>query len=391
MKKPAIFVFCLSLAACDTSTGSDTPVNAVGNADAFVPTIEPVSLPGKPPFSAVSIATFDEPWAMTFMPDGRLLVTEKPGRLLIVETNGRKSAPVRGMPDVAYGGQGGLGDVVLHPDFANNRVIYLSYAEPGEDNTRGAAVLRATLTIADNKAKLDNKEVIWRQVPKVSGRGHYGHRIAFSDDGYLFISSGERQKFDPSQDMSSTMGKVVRLNDDGTTPPDNPFADQGEPTAQIYSLGHRNPLGLAFDAEGRLWNTEMGPRHGDELNLVKPGNNYGYPLVSNGDHYNGDQIPDHDTRPDLDPPAAYWVPAISPAGLMFYGGDLFADWQGNAFIGGLSSAALIRVSFDGERAEEAARYPMGNRIREVEEGPDGAIWILEDQSGGRLIKLTPAE
>lgn len=351
------------------------------------------------PFIATPVTQLNEPWAMTFLPDGRLLVTEKPGRLLIVTQEGEQSAPVSGVPDVDYGGQGGLGDVVLHPDFAANSTIYLSYVEAGEGDRRGAAVARATLTLnADGGGDLGNVEVVWRQHQKHLGRGHYGHRIAFSPDGYMFISSGDRQKFDPAQDMSQNLGKIVRLNDDGSVPDDNPFADQGGVTAQIWSLGHRNPLGLAFDAEGRLWNQEMGPAHGDELNLVLPGRNYGYPVVSNGDHYDGTEIPDHDTRPDFEAPKAYWVPAISPGGLMFYSGDLFPDWKGNAFIGGLSSKALIRVEINGDEAREAERFEMGVRIREEEQGPDGAIWLFEDEdedretgvtSGGRLLKLTP--
>ena len=342
------------------------------------------------PFEANAIAEFEQPWAMTFLPDGRLLVTEKAGQLRVATQSGEVSAPISGVPDVDYGGQGGLGDVVLHPDYADNGIIYLSYAESGSRGQRGAVVLRARLQLdADGGGELQDSTVIWRQDPKVSGRGHYGHRLAFSNDGYLFISSGERQKFDPSQDMSANLGKILRLHDDGTVPDDNPFADQGGVTAEIWSLGHRNPLGLAFDAAGRLWNTEMGPRHGDELNLVKRAHNYGYPLVSNGDHYSGKSIPDHDTRPDLEAPKAYWVPAISPAGLMFYDGTLFPDWKGSAFIGGLSSQALIRVAFDGDKAREAERFEMGARIREQEQGLDGAIWILEDGDPGRLLKLTP--
>ena len=351
---------------------------------------EAVSLPGKLPFTAYAVAEFDEPWAMTFMPDGRALVTEKGGRLLIVDQAGNTSAPISGVPEVAYGGQGGLGDVVLHPGFAANNLVYLSYAEAGDDGTRGAAIVRGTLELTATGGALNGVEVIWRQVPKVTGRGHYGHRMAFSPDGtYLFVSSGERQKFTPSQDMQSNMGKVLRLYPDGSVPKDNPFADQGGVTAEIWSLGHRNPLGLAFDTDGRLWNSEMGPRHGDELNLVRPKANYGYPLVSNGDHYNGDRIPDHDTRPDLVPPAAYWVPSIAPSSLMIYSGDVFADWQGDAFIGGLVSKALVHVALDGERAREIARYPMAKRIREVEQGPDGYLWLLEDEAGGRLLKLVP--
>lgn len=345
------------------------------------------------PFNATPVAQFNEPWAMTFLPDGRLLVTEKPGRVLIVTQDGDKSEPLPGVPDVDYGGQGGLGDVFLHPDFESNDVIYLSYVEAGDDDTRGAALARGTLTLNDNGGgALNDMKVIWRQDPKVTGRGHFGHRIAFSSDGYLFISSGDRQKFDPAQDMNMNLGKVVRLHDDGSVPDDNPFADQGGVTAQIWSLGHRNPLGLAFDSQGRLWNQEMGPRHGDELNLVKRGHNYGYPIVSNGDHYSGEEIPDHDTRPEFEAPKAFWVPAISPGGLMFYDGDVFPDWKGNAFLGGLGSMSLVRVEFDGDEAHEAERFEMGRRIREEEQGPNGAIWILEDEDdgvGGRLLKLTP--
>lgn len=355
---------------------------------AAVASAEPISWP----FHADPVAQLNEPWAMTFLPDKRMLITEKAGRLLVVTQSGIQSEPIDGVPEVDPRGQGGLGDVILHPDFRSNRTIYLSYAEAGDGDTRGAAVARARLDLTDTGGTLKEVEVIWRQDPKVIGQGHYGHRMAFSGDGYLFISSGERQKFFPAQDMTANLGKIVRLRDDGSVPADNPFADQGGVTAQIWSLGHRNPLGLAFDLDGRLWNQEMGPRHGDELNLVIRGENYGYPVVSNGDHYDGTDIPDHDTHPEFYAPKAYWVPAISPAGLMFYSGDLFAGWKGNAFIGGLSSKALIRVAVSGDNAAEVERFPMGARIREVEQGPDGAIWLLEDEeddAGGRLLKLTP--
>jgi glucose/arabinose dehydrogenase len=342
------------------------------------------------PFVATEITSFKQPWAMSFMPDGRLLVTEKAGRLYIVTQDGTKSKPVRGVPDVDYGGQGGLGDVVLHPDFASNGLVYISFAEAGTGGVRGAAVARAKLILNDDGgARLENLEIIWRQVPKVSGKGHYGHRIAFSADGYLYISSGERQKFDPSQDMKQNLGKILRLNDDGSVPADNPFSDQGGVTAQIWSLGHRNPLGLAFDERGRLWNVEMGPRGGDELNLVIRGANYGYPIVSNGDHYGGREIPDHATRPEFEAPKVWWTPVISPGDLMFYSGDLFAQWKGNAFIAGLSARALVRVEIKSDSAVEAERFDMDERIRAVRQGPNDAIWLLEDGRGGRLLKLTP--
>lgn len=348
------------------------------------------------PFTTQDIAMFNEPWAMAFLPDDTLLVTEKSGALFHVTQAGEKTG-IGGVPAVDYGGQGGLGDVVLAPDFADSKMVYLSWVEAGEGDTRGAVVGRATLTMpgeAGNAApQLENMEIIWKQYPKVTGRGHFSHRMAFSPDGkYLFIGSGERQKFDPAQDMQANLGKVLRLYPDGTIPQDNPFYDQGGVTAQIWSLGHRNILGLAFDADGKLWNQEMGPRHGDELNMVKRGANYGYPIVSNGDHYDGKEIPDHDTRPEFAAPAAYWVPAISPAGLSFYYGDAFPEWKGSAFIGGLSSEALVRVTFDGESAREAERFEMGTRIREAEPGPDGNLWVLEDErrgAGGHLLKLIP--
>lgn len=341
------------------------------------------------PFLVQAIAEFDEPWALAFLPDGRMLVTEKEGRLLVVTQNGDISAPVAGVPDVDYGGQGGFGDVALHPEFAENGIIYLSYVEAGDGKTRGAAVGRGRLTLDGDGGTLAEFGVIWRQVPKVTGRGHYGHRLLFSPDGYLFVSSGERQKFEPAQDMQGNLGKIVRLNADGSVPADNPFADQGGVTAEIWSLGHRNPLGIDFDSQGQLWNTEMGPRGGDELNRVIRGENYGYPIVSNGRHYSGRDIPDHDTRPEFEAPRVWWTPVISPGGLTIYSGELFPDWRGDGFVPGLSSKALVRIEFDGDGAREAERFDMGERIRAVEQGPAGAIWLLEDGSDGRLLKLGP--
>jgi glucose/arabinose dehydrogenase len=342
------------------------------------------------PFAIKAIAEFDEPWAMAFLPDGRLLVTEKAGRLLVVDQAGHKSQPVSGVPEVDYGGQGGLGDVALHPEFSRNGLVYLSFVEAGDGNTRGAAVARAVLDLGDAGGSLTDVEVIWRQSPKVSGRGHYGHRLVFDDEGHLFVSSGDRQKFDPAQDMSGNLGKIVRLNDDGSVPQDNPYYSDGGVTAQIWSLGHRNPLGIAFDLDGRLWNIEMGPKGGDELNRVVRGENYGYPIVSNGDHYSGREIPDHDTRPEFAAPAVWWTPVISPGGFMVYDSELFSDWRGDGLIAGLSSKSLVRVEFDGENAREAERFDMAKRMRAIVQGPEGAIWMLEDKKGGRLLRLTPA-
>jgi glucose/arabinose dehydrogenase len=343
------------------------------------------------PFAITEIASFDEPWAMCFLPDGRLLVTEKKGALKLVEPGGR-IGNISGMPAVDYGGQGGLGDVVLHPKFASNSLIYFSYVEAGEADTRGAVVARARLDL-DGKGggSLSGLQVIWRQLPKLDGRGHFGHRIAFGPDGKLWISSGERQHFDPAQDMHGNLGKILRLNDDGSVPADNPFADQGGLAAQVWTLGHRNPLGLAFDAQGRLWEIEMGPRGGDELNLIQRGRNYGWPKVSDGDNYDGTDIPDHSTAPQYEPPKIQWTPVIAPADLIIYSGSQFPEWKGNAFAPGLASMALVRIQFNGENAREAARYDMGRRIREVEQGPKGDLWLLEDGNGGRLLKLSNPE
>ncbi len=354
------------------------------------------------PFSVQAVTSFDEPWSMAFLPDGRLLVTEKKGNLLIVTQEGQKSRPIRGLPDVAYGGQGGLGDVVLHPGFAENGMIYLSYAESGAGDTRGAAVARGVLRLDERGGTLEGLEVIWRQYPKLLGYGHYGHRLLFDADGYLWISSGDRQKFTPAQDMQSNAGKILRLNDDGSVPSDNPFVNyiEREPLVddigvygEIWSLGHRNPLGIAIDLNGQLWDIEMGPAGGDELNRIRRGANYGYPTVSNGDHYDGREIPDHDARPEFERPAVWWTPVISPGDLMVYRGDLFRDWRGNALAAGLSSRAIVRIELDGDAAREVERYDMGARIRSLEEAPDGAIWVLEDERGdsrGRLLRLTPA-
>ena len=353
------------------------------------------------PFEVTTVANFDEPWAMAFLPDGRMLVTEKKGRLAIIAADGTPLRAVRGLPDVDYGGQGGFGDVVLHPDFESNGLIYLSYAEGGVGATRGAAVARGKLTLAERGGTLSDLEVVWRQYPKVVGYGHYGHRIAFDDQGYLWISSGDRQKFTPSQDMQSTIGKIVRLHDDGTIPADNPFVDYYDVDAfvddegvypEIWSLGHRNPLGMTFDLDGRLWVAEMGPAGGDELNRIERGGNYGYPAVSNGEHYDGRSIPNHDTNPDFNAPELWWTPTISPGNIIAYSGDAFPEWRGNLLIAGLSSRAIIRIEIDGDSAVEAERFPMGAPIRGIYQGPGGGLWVLEDESRegqGRLLKLTP--
>jgi len=392
MHRSALTTTLLSLAllaACNAD-GTAAPAAQAEGANAPAAAQQARETRAIGPFSAETVATFDEPWALSFLPDGRLLVSEKPGTLKLVDVATGRAGEVTGVPEVEYGGQGGFGDVVPHPQFASNGLVYISYAEKGDGDTAGGVVARATL-VADEAGggALENVEVIWRQVPKVSGRGHYAHRILFGDDGKLWISSGERQKFDPAQDMASNLGKVLRFNDDGSVPADNPFAGQGEVAAQVWSLGHRNPLGIAFDGSGQLWDIEMGPKGGDELNKVERGANYGYPVVSNGDHYDGRPIPDHATRPEFNTPAITWTPVISPSSLIFYSGDVFPEWKGNAFAGGLSSQSLVRIQFEGDRAWEAERFDMGARIRGVRQGPDGALWVIEDGKGGRLLRLTP--
>lgn len=343
--------------------------------------------------NAQSITEFNHPWAMSFLPDGRLLVSTKPGQLWLVQQDGARFR-IAGVPTVQDGGQGGLGDVVPHPDFTDNRLIYLSFVDSGDQpGTRHAVVIRARLDLTGDPILTDH-EKIWRQLPAYPGRGHFSHRLAFGPaggphEGKLFITSGDRQELDPAQDMTQALGKIIRLNDDGSVPADNPFQNEGDLARSFWTIGHRNALGIAFDADGRLWAHEMGPRHGDELNLIVAGQNYGWPLVSNGDHYSGVEIPNHKTRPDLAAPHAYWVPSIAPSGLVVYSDDVFPDWRGTALIGGLVSRALIRVRLGTGEARELERFNWGARVREVEQGPDGALWVLEDGRNGRLLRLTP--
>lgn len=326
----------------------------------------------------------DHPWGLTFLPDGRMLVTERPGRLRVVE-GGRVSKPLAGVPRVAASGQGGLLDVALDPDFAANRLVYLSYAEPGGDGA-STAVARGRL----GAAGLDDVAVIFRQQPKVDGALHFGGRLAFARDGTLFVTLGERYKFAPAQDVANHLGAVVRINRDGSVPADNPFVGRADARPEIWSYGHRNVQGAAIHPQtGALWISEFGPRGGDELNRPQAGRNYGWPLVSWGRHYSGEDIPKPPTRPDLEPPAHYWVPAISPSGMSFYTGPLFPAWRGDLLIGGLSSQALVRVRLDGDTVAEEERIPMKARIRHVVQGPDGAVYLLTDDSDGAILRLRP--
>ncbi|WP_245610759.1 PQQ-dependent sugar dehydrogenase [Xenophilus azovorans] len=363
------------------AAGSQMPATAQQNAGSRAPN------PTKP-FVESAVATFDSPWALAFLPDGRMLVTEKAGRLFLVTQSGAKRQ-VDGVPQVANVGQNGLLDVAVSPQFDRDRSVYLTYAEPG---TQGSGLALALARLGENSGRvgLDSLRVIWRQLPKGSG-GQPGGIIAFSPDGrHLFLTSGDRMRPATAQDPDQALGKVLRLNLDGSVPNDNPLASQGGVRAQTWTTGHRNPYGLAFAPDGRLWLHEMGPLGGDELNLIRPGLNYGWPLVSNGDNYDGTPIPNHSTRPEFEAPRIYWNPVIAPAGLAFYAGQAFPDFNGSALIGGLRAQALVRIAFDDDgRAREADRWDMGHRIRDVAVARDGAIWLLEDSNEARLLRLTP--
>lgn len=340
------------------------------------------------PFTVQPVADFNTPWAIAFLPDGRMLVTEKPGQIHLVTQEGRKTG-ISNVPEVAASGQNGLLDIAVAPDFATSSRIYFTYVEPDAGGSR-LALSRAQLSVSENGAALTDRVVIWRQTPG-GGGGQPGGIIAFDPQGtHLFLTVGDRMRPASAQDPDQARGKVLRLDLDGSTPADNPLASQGGVRAETWTTGHRNPYGLAFAAGGRLWLHEMGPRGGDELNLIEPGRNYGWPIVSNGDEYSGAPIPDHDTRPEFAAPAVYWTPVIAPAGLAFYEGAMFPQWKGSALIGGLAVRSLVRVAFDaGGHPDEADRWDMGARIRDVAVAPDGAVWIIEDADPGRLLRLTP--
>lgn len=338
-------------------------------------------------YKTEQVAQFNEPWAITTLNDGRLLITERKGKLQLFDPKTKKKIEVKGIPQVAYGGQGGLGEVALHPDFAKNRWVYLSYAEQGQGGY-GAVVIRGKLDLNQATPQLTQIERIWTQVPKFSGQGHYAHRIIFGSDGKLWISSGERQQFDPAQDMQSNAGKIIRLNDDGSIPADNPFMTQGKIAQQVWSLGHRNPLGMAFDPKGQLWVIEMGPKGGDELNKIVKAKNYGYPLVSNGNHYDGKSIPDHSTRPESEAPALDWTPVISPSDLIFYTANVFPQWKNKAIATGLSSKAIVIVDTNQTPVKEVQRLDMKERIRGVAQAQDGSLWVIQDGPQAGLLKMT---
>ena len=357
---------------------------------------QPEAREGGPPFTISEVADFGTPWAMAFLPGSGVpltnmaLLTEKEGKLWLIDvTNGKRTA-VSGVPNVVVAGQGGLGDVMPHPDFAGNQRVYLSYAEAGEGGT-GAALGYGRLDLSNASAPvLRDFKVIWRQQPKVSGDGHFSHRIAFGPDGFLYLSSGDRQKMAPAQEFSGNLGKVLRLTDEGQPAPGNPFASRGGVAAEFWTIGHRNVLGLQFAPDGRLWNSEMGPQGGDEINLILRGRNYGWPRASNGSHYGGEPIPDHKAGDGFEAPKVWWTPSISPGSLLIYTGDKFPQWKGDALVGALSGEALIRIDLDGDKARKADTWPMKARIRAVDQGPDGSVYLLEDgNSGGRLLRLDP--
>ena len=373
----ALFPASVLLASCGATASVDTP-NA-----------------GDPELSIEDLGTYDQPWAAAFVPGTEvLIITEKPGKIQGLDTASGRKFTVTGAPEVAYGGQGGLGDVAFlqseAADALSPRTIYLSWAEAGSGGTQGAVVGKGMLNcVAGGDCAVEGLEVIWRQTPKTGRRGHYSHRIRFSpDEQYMFVASGDRQELEPAQDNTNNLGTIVRLNLDGTPAEGNPFADQGGVTAQIWSYGHRNPLGFDFDADGRLWDIEHGPAGGDELNLVEKGANYGWPTRSYGDHYSGGEIPDHTEDDGFNKPAIHWTPVIGPGDMIFYRGDMFGPWQGDALIAGLTASAIVRVQIDGDSAIEAARYEVGGRIRSIDEASDGSLWVLEDGGEGRLLKVT---
>jgi glucose/arabinose dehydrogenase len=372
------------------------------------------------PFKMTEVATFNLPWRIAFLPDARMLITEKVGALWLVTPQGAKT-PVSNVPPVLHQGQGGMLGVFVSPHYATDHNVYLTYSEPG-DGGSSLALARGQLSIGKDTASLDGLQVIWRQMPKGRG-GQFGAAIAFSPDGrYLFLTVGDRQRMTPAQDPDQELGKILRLTLDGKPAPGNPMAGKTgaasvtlinpprdtelaktAPVVSTYTfqgpnltpseqwtMGHRTPYGLAFGPDGRLWEIEHGPRGGDELNLIEPGKNYGWPLVSYATNYNGVPIPSPDTRPDLAKPVIYWTPIIGPGNLMFYKGSMFPQWQGSAFVGGMESKSLNRITFDGKGgATPAERWDVGFRLRDVEVGPDGALWMVEDANPGRLFRVTP--
>jgi glucose/arabinose dehydrogenase len=367
---------------------SGAPVAAQGEAEA------PHSPNPKPVKADVRVETvargLEHPWGLAFLPDGRMLVTERPGRLRIVERDGRVSEPLSGVPEVQARGQGGLLDVALDPHFAKNRLVYLSYAEPGPGGTAGTAVARGR----HGEGRLEDVRVIYRQQPKVRGSSHFGSRLVFARDGTLFITQGDRSSYrDGAQDLSVGFGKIVRIKPDGSVPGDNPFVGRDGARPEIWSYGHRNVQSAALHPKtGQLWTVEHGARGGDELNHPEAGKNYGWPVITYGVDYSGATIGEGTAKPGMEQPVYYWDPVIAPSGMTFYTGNAFPDWTGSVFIGSLRGQALVRLTLENGRVAREERYlrELGERIRDVRQGPDGLLYLLTDSSDGRLLRLRPA-
>ncbi len=327
----------------------------------------------------------DHAWGMAVLPDGRLLITERSGTLRIVDKHGVVSDSVVGTPEVVAKGQGGMLDVALDPQFEENGLIYLSYAEPGDP---GPSTALGRGRLEDDR--LQNFEVIFSQHPKLDSRHHFGGRIVFAPDGNLFLTLGERFEFDPAQNLTDHMGTIVRIRPDGSVPEDNPFVDQDDALPEIWSYGHRNIQAAAIHPEtGELWIGEMGPKHGDELNRPQAGKNYGWPEVSWGNHYDGEKIPDPPTQPQFEDAVKQWTPGIAPSGMIFYSGDRFPEWKGSALIGALGGKSLIRLVIEGDEVTHEERIPLSARVRDVEQGPDGTIYLITDEDDGKLWRLSP--
>jgi aldose sugar dehydrogenase len=341
------------------------------------------------PISVATVAEgLEHPWGLAFLPDGRMLVTERPGRLRVVGTDGALSAPIAGVPEVYASGQGGLLDVALDPAFAENQLVYLSYSEPGGPGA-GTAVARAKLA----GDKLEQLQVIFRQVPKLDSGQHFGSRLVFLPDGTLIVTLGDRNRREHIADPKSHVGKLVRINSDGGIPADNPFIGQAAYAPEIYSLGHRNAQGATLHPEtAALWTAEHGARGGDEINQPQPGKNYGWPVISYGREYSGGKIGEGTEKPGLEQPVYYWDPSIAPAGMTFYTGDKFPAWRGNLFVGALKFKLLTRLTMEGNRvvAEERLLQDLDERIRDVVQGPDGYLYLLTDDDDGRVLRLAPA-
>ena len=399
----ALFPATLSLASCSAAPTGDstrevrsspTATEATGGAAG-----EAVALPGDTPFIGEDWGSFEQPWALAVEPGtGNVFITEQAGTMKFVQpANGRMGFVEAGLPQVAYGGQGGLGDFVFAPDYETSRTVYLSWAQDAGGGRKRAVVGRGTLVCEEHDScRIDGLREIWRQSIAVRGEGHYSHRIAFSPDGHLFVASGDRQQKTPAQDLSNNLGTIVRLLPDGSAAPGNPFASRGTPTDQIWSWGHRNILGLVFDTQGQLWGLEHGPAGGDEMNLIERGANYGWPERSNGDNYDGTSIPDHAPDDGFQKPVISWSPVIAPGDFIFYTGEIFPQWQGQALIANLKTKSIVRATLDAGSATgtEEARYRFPERLRDIAQGPDGAIWVIEDGedgSRGRLLRLIPRD